>query len=494
MTYRNFVLPIFVIASPLSAQMVPIERAAAPVAAPATPAATTPTPVVPTLVQPVPAPLPLPTLSAAQAAWAAAWLSGGRELGLSLDRNVIGSVADAPTGEALVRAVVDRARALRTGRIDTADFLDIWAVRPAAYDPLPGLIAAVAADHLPQWAASMTPRYSGYEGLRTGLKAYEAIRDAGGWKTLAAKADAATVRARLMIEDRSVTAGEPLVAALQRAQRRYGLNPTGALDARTLAELNVPVASRVGSIVANMERWRWMPRELPVNRVQVNIAAAVLTVFEGDAPVASMRAVTGSPANQTPMLQSAIHSIVLNPPWNVPSSIAKRELWPKGRAALLREGYKIVGTPETGERIVQPAGPNAALGLLKFDFDNPFAVYLHDTPSRAKFASYDRLASHGCIRLEKPVPLAELMLKGDPKLTGQVPTLIATGKTQRVQLPTKVAVYLLYWTAFASANGAMNFRSDPYGWDKLLASKIDAAGKRAAATLIAANTIKLPGK
>ncbi len=492
MTYRSFALPFFVIASPLSAQMVPIERA--PAAVVATTAPTPPPPVVPTLVQPIPAPLPLPTLSPAQSAWATAWLSGGREQGLSIDRDVIGSVADAPTGEALVRAVIDRARALRTGRIDTADFLDIWAVRPAAYDPLPGLTAAVAADRLPQWAASMTPRYSGYEGLRTGLKSYEAIRDAGGWKSLAAKADAASVRARLMIEDKSVTAAEPLVAALQRAQRRYGLNPTGALDARTLAELNVPVAGRVASIMANMERWRWMPRELPVNRVQVNIAAAVLTVFEGDAPIASMRAVTGSPTNQTPMLQSAIHSIVLNPPWNVPSSIAKRELWPKGRAALLREGYKIVGTPETGERIIQPAGPNAALGLLKFDFDNPFAVYLHDTPSRAKFASFDRLASHGCIRLEKPVPLAELMLKGDPKLTGQVPTLIATGKTQRVPLPTKVAVYLLYWTAFSSANGAMNFRSDPYGWDKLLATKIDAAGKRAAATLIAANTVKLPGK
>ena len=494
MTYRHFALPIFVIASPLSAQMVPIERTPAPVAAQAAPAATSPPPVVPTLVQPVSAPLPLPTLSPAQAAWAAAWLSGGREQGLSIDRDVIGSVADAPAGEALVRAVIDRARALRTGRIDSADFLDIWAVRPAAYDPLPGLIAAVAADRLPQWAASMTPRYSGYEGLRAGLKTYEAIRDAGGWKALAAKSDAATVRARLALEDKSVTTAEPLVAVLQRAQRRYGLNPTGALDARTLAELNVPVTARIGSIMANMERWRWMPRELPVNRVQVNIAAAVLTVFEGDAPVASMRAVTGSPANATPMLSSNIHSIVLNPPWNVPSSIAKRELWPKGRAALLREGYKIVGTPETGERIVQPAGPTAALGLLKFDFDNPFAVYLHDTPSRAKFASYDRLASHGCIRLEKPVPLAELMLKGDPKLTGQVPTLIATGKTQRVQLPTKVAVYLLYWTAFSSANGTMNFRSDPYGWDKLLATKIDAADKRAAATLIAANTVKLPGK
>ncbi|UVO55883.1 L,D-transpeptidase family protein [Sphingomonas sp. SUN039] len=480
--------------------MVPIERAPAASAKPVvvSPAATVPTappPVVPTLAPAPPAPVvPLPTLSPAQAAWAAAWLSGGRDQGLSVDKDVIGAVANAPTGEALVRAVLDRARALRTGRIGTGDFLEVWSLRPAAYDPLPAFAAAVAADRLPQWAASMTPRYSGYEGLKAGLAAYEAIRDAGGWKALTAKSDAAAVRARLALEDKSVTPTEPLVGALQRAQRRYGLNPTGALDARTLAELNVPVGDRIGSIMANMERWRWLPRELPVNRVQVNIAAAVLTVFEGDAPIASMRAVTGSPTNQTPMLSSAIHSIVVNPPWNVPASIAKRELWPKGRAALLAQGYKIVGTPETGERIVQPAGPNSALGQLKFDFDNPFAVYLHDTPSRAKFASFDRLASHGCVRLEKPIPLAELLLKGDPAVSGQVQTLIDTTKTQRVQLPQKVAVYLLYWTAFSSANGTMNFRADPYGWDKLLAAKIDAAGKRAAALQIATNTLSTTGK
>lgn len=492
MKYRYLALPFLVIGSPVLAQMVPIERAQAPMVEPTLPV-TPPPPLVPTVIPA--APVVLPKLSATQVAWATAWLSGGREQGLSIDKDVIGNVASAPSGEMLVRAVIDRARALRNGRIDTADFLDIWAVRPAAFDPLPGLTAAVAADRLPQWAASLTPRYSGYEGLRTGLKTYEALRDAGGWKLLAAKSDAATVRARLALEDKSITLGESLVGAVQRAQRRYGLNPTGTLDARTLKELNVSVDDRIGAIMANMERWRWMPRELPVNRVQVNIAAAVLTVFEGDAPVASMRAVTGSPANATPMLTSNIHSIVLNPPWNVPASIAKRELWPKGRAQLLREGYKIVGTPATGERIVQPAGPNAALGLLKFDFDNPFAVYLHDTPSRAKFASYDRLASHGCIRLEKPLPLAELMVKDDPKLSGQVETLIATGKTQRVQLPTKVAVYLLYWTAFSSANGTMNFRSDPYGWDKLLAGKIVAAGKRAATTTqIAANTLQTVGK
>ncbi|MBL7372735.1 L,D-transpeptidase family protein, partial [Escherichia coli] len=100
------------------------------------------------------------------------------------------------------------------------------------------------------------------------------------------------------------------------------LNPTGVVSSGTLAALNVPAQDRVGQIMANMERWRWLPSELPAKRIQVNIAAAVLTVFEGDAPIASMKAVTGRPGNETPMLQSKIHSIVLNPPWNVPTSIA----------------------------------------------------------------------------------------------------------------------------------------------------------------------------
>lgn len=436
---------------------------------------TIPPPVVPT------APLPLPKLSPAQAAYLTGWLAKGDEQGLSASA----AKPQALNGDALVRAVLDRATALYRGRVDTADFLDVWALRPGAYDPLPALTQAIAADRLPQWTAGLTPRYAGYEGLRAGLSDYEAIRDSGGWPKLTATSDAASVRARLAIEDKTGATGEPLSEAIQRAQRRYGLNPTGQLDTRTLAALNVPVAERIASIMANMERWRWLPRSLPVNRVQVNIAAAVLTVFEGDAPVKSMRAVTGSPDNATPMLQSNIHSIVVNPPWNVPSSIAKRELWPKGRSTLIRQGYKIVGTPETGERIVQPAGPNSALGRLKFDFDNPFAVYLHDTPSRAKFSSYDRLASHGCIRLEKPVPLAELMVQANPALAGQIQPLIDKGKTQRVQLPQQVAVYLLYWTAFASANGTMNFRADPYGWDKLLADKIEASSRRAATIAIA---------
>jgi murein L,D-transpeptidase YcbB/YkuD len=483
---RSLSLPLFLsIATPAMAQTGGVPTVPLiPPAQQAQPSPSTPAPVTPPPVATLP-PLPIPPLSTAQDAWLNDWLKSGVAQGL------MARAKDSPVlhGEALTRAVLDRAKALSTGRVDTADFLQVWALRPAPFDPRPGLVRAIAEDRLPQWAAGLTPPYSGYDGLRKGLATYEKIRDTGGWPALSVSSKPDVVRARLALEDKSVTGSEPLSEALQRAQRRYGLNPTGLLDARTLAELNVPVDDRIGAIMANMERWRWMPRELPVDRVQVNIAAAVLTVFEGDQPVKSMRAVTGSPDNQTPMLTSNIRSIVINPPWNVPASIAKRELWPKGRAALIRQGYKIVGTPETGERIVQPAGPGSALGRLKFDFDNPFAVYLHDTPARAKFSSYDRLASHGCVRLEKPVPLAELFVAGDPTLSGQIQTLIDTGKTQRVSLPKQVAVYLLYWTAFSSANGTMNFRSDPYGWDKLLASKIEASSRRVEPTTAPAPTI-----
>ena len=451
--------------------------------APAVPVApTVPSPVLPLIPPPAP-PTNVP-LSPLQAQFLIAWLAGEAEQGLTAAASVKVAQAD---NAALIAAVLDRARALHSGRIGEEDFLEVWAVRPEPYDPVPSFLQAVANDRVAQWAANLTPPYAGYEGLRIGLAVYQEIRAAGGWPKLTAKATPEAIRARLTFEDKAVTPTEPIAEALQRAQRRYGLNPTGQLDARTLTALNVPVEDRIAAIMANMERWRWMPKELPVNRVQVNIAAAVLSVFEGDNVVASMRAVTGSPANQTPMLVSSIHSVVLNPPWNVPASIAKKELWPKGRAALLAQGYRIVGTPETGERIVQPAGPNSALGRLKFDFDNPFAVYLHDTPSRSKFASFDRLASHGCVRLERPLALAELMFKDDPKFAGQIQTQINTGKTQRVTLPKQVAVYLLYWTAFASANGTMNFRADPYGWDKLLAQKIEASSRRA-------DTLKIASK
>lgn len=473
MQYPKYPLPVTaaLVAACLSGTA--MAQKSAPQAPSLPPAANAPAVAVP--------PVAIPRLSSAQADFLRQWVRGGDAQGLGKAQ----VNEQALSRDGLVQAALDRARALHNGRVDPSDFLEVWALRPAAYDPRPGLANAIANDRLPQWAADQAPPYAGYEGLREGLLAYRRIREAGGWPKLVAGSTEAAIRHRLRLEDNTGTAGEPLSAALQRAQRRYGLRPTGTLDSATLAALNVPVESRIASIMANMERWRWMPRDMPVNRVQVNIAAAVMTVFEGDNPVTSMRAVTGRPGNETPMLVSNIRSIVVNPPWNVPTSIARKELLPQGRQTLINKGYRFIKTPNGGERLQQAPGPSNSLGRLKFDFDNPFAVYLHDTPARGKFASYDRLSSHGCVRLEKPVSLAELMLQGNTDNNSDVQTLIDGGKTQRLSLAQPMAVYLLYWTAFAGNNGVMNFRSDPYGWDKLLAEKIETSSRKAQASITA---------
>lgn len=452
--------------------------------------------LLPPAVQPtVPAPqvapprvimptIPLPAINPEQAAQLQRMLAeGGFAQGLRYRPVPDHAPLDNDT---LVRAALDYARAVHSGRLAPEDFKTDWGMRPARYDPLPAFADAVRRNQLAQWIVNLPPPYAGYDGLQAGLTKYRALAEAGGWKPLTPGEDiklgatgkaVTELRARLAVEDPEVPLtgafDADLKAAVQRTQRRYGLNPTGTVSTQTRAALNVPVEARVRQIMANMERWRWLPKTLDTNRIQVNIAAAVLTVFEGDKPVMSMKGVTGRPGDETPMLQSAVHSIVINPPWNVPAGIAKRELFPKGPAYLKANGFRVIGEGD-GARLQQAAGPQSALGRFKFDFDNPYAVYLHDTPSQATFGRYDRLASHGCVRVERPADLAELLLRDDPKWAAEaIEAAVATGKTQRVKLPKPATVYLLYWTAYASANGTMNFRADPYDWDSQLATKIE---------------------
>ncbi|MDQ0837181.1 L,D-transpeptidase family protein [Sphingomonas faeni] len=457
----------------------------------------TPPPVTPTvpMAAPIPAPMlappviTVPPLSDAQATLLDKLLNG--DIVAQGLKSAATASTTAPTKEELVRAALDHARAVHAGRLSEADFQRDWGLRPPAYDPTPAFADAVRLDRIAAWFASLPPPYAGYDGLRKGLQNYRSIASAGGWSPLASGPDftlgatgsrVIALRKRLAVEDKDVsTSGDTfdagLLDAVRRAQRRYGLNPSGIVSTQTLAALNVPAGERVRQIMANMERWRWLPQDLPRDRIQVNIAAAVLTVFDGDTPVQSMRAVTGRPGDETPMLSSTIHSIVINPPWNVPTSIATKELWPKEKANpgyLKRNGFKVIGT-----RLQQQAGDQSALGRFKFDFANDYSVYLHDTPSRAKFASFSRLSSHGCVRLEKPGELADLLLKGDPAWTPEmVDAAVAKGDTVRARLTKPVSVYLLYWTAFASGNGQMNFRADPYDWDGILASKIEARTAR----------------
>lgn len=400
--------------------------------------------------------------------------------------------------QVLLRGLVRYAKDVHAGRMAAGDFPKDWGVRPQPYDPAAGLAQALAADRLGPWLDDLPPPYSGYYALKKGLERYRQIAADGGWPSVpdGAKFTAgatgprvAALRARLAVEDPQVAATGPfdedLKQAVMRAQKRFGLNPDGVVGATTLAALNQTASQRVSQIVANMERWRWLPNQMPGTRIQVNSGAAIVTLFKDDRPVLSMKAASGRPGDETPMLASSITSVVLNPPWNVPSSIAAKELWPKERANpgyLASHNYKVIATSDGGSRLQQQAGPDAALGLFKFDFENPYGVYLHDTPSRAAFDRYSRQVSHGCVRLEKAGDLAKVLLADDPNWTPDaVDAAVGTGDTRRVKLPAPVPVFILYWTAFAGADGQMNFRSDPYGWDKLLLAKVDGGSDKGVA-------------
>jgi murein L,D-transpeptidase YcbB/YkuD len=393
--------------------------------------------------------------------------------------------------QTLVAAVLRYARAVHVGRLADEGFIDDWGLRPNLYDPTPGFSQAVAQDRLGTWLDSLPPPYTGYQTLMQGLAAYRAIEAKGGWKPVSAGPDLKVgsksdrvleLRARLAAEDAAVNASGPdtfdddLAKAVMRSQKRFGLEDNGVVNARTLQALNVSLDDRIDQILANLERWRWLPPELPTDRIQVNIAAAILTVFHADSPTLSMRAVTGRPGDETPMLQSQIESIVFNPPWNVPSSIASREIWPKERAHpgyLASHDFVVVHTGDGGTRLQQRAGRQSALGRIKFDFPNPYGVYLHDTPTQKTFSRFSRLESHGCVRLQKPLVLANALLQGDPVWTPDaVDAAIAAGKTVRAPLTQPISVFLFYWTAYLGPDGQMNFRDDPYDWDKLLIDKL----------------------
>ncbi len=396
---------------------------------------------------------------------------------------------DARSWPLLKAAVIAYARAQRGQRIPLSDFPAEWAIRPAAYDPEPELSAAIAVDGLQPWLDSLPPPYAGYQGLRSALATYRQISAAHGWRTIAdgpplmagaTDARVAALRRRLAAEDAKsfdddddTDSFDPaLTAAVVRFQKRYGLNPDGVVGPPTLAALNAPVAQRILQIKANMERWRWLPKTLPGSRVQVNIAAAVMAVYQDDQPVLAMKAVAGKPDDATPMLSSVISSIVLNPAWHVPESIVRKEIGPKAardKHYLARHDFEVHRADDGVLHYVQKAGPMSALGRFKFDFSNPFGVYLHDTPAQSGFSHVSRMASHGCVRLEHPKALANLLLSGDQDWTPErVDQVVATDNTVRAPLPRPAPVFLFYWTAFVDGAGHVQFRGDAYDWDRKL--------------------------
>jgi murein L,D-transpeptidase YcbB/YkuD len=273
-----------------------------------------------------------------------------------------------------------------------------------------------------------------------------------------------------------------------------GLNTDGTIGPNTVAELSVPVQSRIRQLRINLDRGRVLLYDLPPEFVVVNIASQQVSYARAGRLIWSARAQVGRQYRQTPEYRSAINYLVLNPTWTVPPGIIAKDILPAAKrdpASITGKGLRVLDA--SGREVApsavnwskyssgnipytlrQDPGPTNALGLVKFMFPNPYAVYLHDTPSRALFERDERTTSSGCVRVERPFELTELLLNDSVKWSrAKIDQAVATGRLQNVTLAKRVPVLLVYWTAWVDTAGKVQFRRDIYGRDEKWAQALE---------------------
>ncbi|MEN8819560.1 MAG: L,D-transpeptidase family protein [Abyssibacter sp.] len=292
-----------------------------------------------------------------------------------------------------------------------------------------------------------------------------------------------------------------LESAVQRFQTRHGLTADGVIGPETLRALNTTPAERIAQLRANLARWRWLPADLGEEHILVNIAGFRMEVRAGGDMVMEQRVIVGKPARQSPVFTGNMTYIVLNPSWEVPPSIAGKDLLPQFQrdpGTVDRMGMQVLSGWGADERAIDAAtldwsrysatslpfrlrqrpGPQNALGVAKFMFPNKHNVYLHDTPARGLFAKDERAFSSGCIRIADPVGLAEWVLgprNGTPVAAPErIQSILGSGQETTVRLKRPLAVHLLYWTAWIAPDGQVHYRKDIYDRDAKLLRALDA--------------------
>ncbi|MCI0598756.1 MAG: L,D-transpeptidase family protein, partial [Beijerinckiaceae bacterium] len=236
-----------------------------------------------------------------------------------------------------------------------------------------------------------------------------------------------------------------VAAAVADFQKANGLPASGKLTARTAAALSGGHTSHLeAEILANMERWRWMPRDMGERRIEVNIPDYEAAIIEGGEVVERTRVIVGKEKTPTPVFSETMRFLIVNPYWNVPPSIIRNEMLPR-LGSLHRLGYEVFSR---GGRLVvrQPPGERNALGRIKFMFPNDFSVYMHDTPTRHLFASQKRAFSHGCVRVDAPFRFAETVLGRSNGWSEQRVRKLIGGRERYVYLPKPLPVHIEYFT------------------------------------------------
>jgi murein L,D-transpeptidase YcbB/YkuD len=364
--------------------------------------------------------------------------------------------------------------------------------------------------------ASLRPGAPQYALLMDALARYTEILAQGGWQEVPSDVQdeigergpaVAVLRQRLIAEAdaeeaRLATAGnaqpdvfdESLKQALEHFQERHSIDADGAVGPATLEQLNTSAEQRVQQLRLNLDQWRWLPDDLGDRYILVNVAGFEMELVENDSVLIAMDVVVGQEGWETPIFQDTLESIVVNPYWNVPSGIMADEVLPaiqrdpdylaRNNMEVLR-GDRVVDASSidwsqvsgnTNYRVRQKQGPDNALGQVKFLFPNENDIYLHDTPARAPFNASNRAFSHGCIRLERPLELARILLDRTTETpSSRLDDLLARDGEQWIRVTEPVPVYILYFTAWAADDGSVRFHPDVYERDERLNERAAAA-------------------
>ncbi len=357
--------------------------------------------------------------------------------------------------------------------------------------------------------ATLRPEQASYDRLRQSLARYRELLSKGEWLQVSAgpllkkgsmSERVVELRKRLAASGNlgadEARRGDLFDAKLRRSvidfQKRHGLKADGMVGSATLNAINVPLEERIRQIELNLERLRWILGNVEQRFIAVNIADFELDVVENGKSILSMKVVVGKRYWDTPVFTAKMTNLIINPSWNVPDSIARKEILKaikKDPHYLTKQNIKVLRgwgpreeeiDPETIDwskitpktllyRFRQEPGPLNPLGRLKFLFPNKFDVYLHDTPAKRLFLENVRTFSHGCIRIEKPVELGEYVLGDDPRWTREkLLAAIDKGTEQNVRIAHPLNVHFLYLTAWVDEGGALQFRNDIYCGDKRL--------------------------
>ncbi len=418
---------------------------------------------------------------------------------------------------------------LRHGKTDPLRFYADWKI--TAEDEVADLAAEMAAalqsGDIRGAITRALPAYQPYQRLVKALADYRALQAGAGWPAVTAgetirpgesSPRVREVRARLRASGefhgnlKSEVYDAELAEAVKRFQATHGLTADGALGKKTVAAMNVSIGERIDQIRVNLERMRWALHALRGTYVVVDIAGYDVTLVRDDKVAWKARAQVGQPLRMTPVLRSRFTDIVLNPNWTVPPTVIDQDIIPAARKdpeIVNKKGLKIYDhernelDPHAVDwalyngknfpyRLRQDPGEANSLGRIKFNFPNRHAVYMHDTPKKAYFERTERAFSSGCIRVDKPLELAELLLDDAQRWTqAQVSDAIGQGKTRTLLLKKPIPVLVLYWTVDVDEKGKVRFKPDVYDRDRLVLDELRKPS-RSYATIRAARSGRVP--